>query len=137
MKRSFIKKIAMFAVTCALTVGTISGSAFAKSRDFYNTSTKKVYTISALSDSDFSAFLDDIMSNSDNYVYEFNGKYYSYTSLFNDYVKNKQAGNDTATSFKNCTANTANIKADFDPSAYNGGSSTNPDSSDFSVISIE
>lgn len=137
MKRSFIKKFFTFALTCALTIGAISGSASAASRDFYNTSTKKVYTISALSDSEFSTFVDDIMSNGDNYIYEFNGKYYSYTSLLNDYLKDKKAGQDTTTAFKNCTANTTNVKSDFDPSAYNSGSNTNPDTSDFSVTSIE
>lgn len=135
MKRSFIKKICTFTLTCVLAIGTISGSVFAKNRDFYNTSTKKIYTISALSDSDFEAFINDIADNGDNYVYEFGGKYYSYTSLLNDYSKNKSTGLDTATAFKNCLGNTGNLQANFDPSAYSG--TGNNDSSDFSVISID
>ncbi|MFL0249111.1 hypothetical protein ACJDT4_01640 [Clostridium neuense] len=135
MKKSFIKKICTFTLTCALLVGTISGSVFAKNRDFYNTNTKKIYTISSLSDSEFSDFINDVMSNEDKFVYEFGGKYYSYTSLLNDFQKNKIAGLDTATAFKNCIANTANVQSNFDPSAYS--STGNNDSSDFSVISID
>lgn len=133
MKQSFIKKALTFALTCVLVLGTISGSAFAKTRDFYDSSTNKIYTPTAMSTDDFNKFIDLVMDHGDKIVYEFNGKYYNYSAILSDYLKNKHTGLSVMNAFNASLNNTANLKQGFDPSAYTG----NDDSSDFSVISID
>lgn len=138
MKSNFIKKILTCVLTSVLLVGTISISAFAKNRDFYNTSTKKVYTISDLSDDDFNSFFLDTVENGNNYVYEFGGKYYNYTKIVDDYTAKKNSGLSVMDAFKGCMDNTGNIQKDFDVSKFNGGTTPTPDpTSDFSVTGIE
>lgn len=136
MKKSFIKKTITFTLTCVLILGTISGSIFAKSRDFYDSTTNKIYSSPAdMSDSDFNTFVDLLIDHGDKFAYEFNGKYYNYSAFLSDYGKNKKAGKGTADAFAATLGNAANIQTGFDPSAYSAN--TNPDDSDFSVISID
>lgn len=137
MRKTFIKKLVVSALTGALIVGTISASAFAKTRDFYNTSTKKIYTVSTMTDDDFNSFVNDVADNQDNYVYEFNGKYYSYTAILNDYFAKKKTGLTVMQAFTNCLSNTASMQSGFDPSGYTQNTSNSDNTSDFSVISID
>lgn len=137
MKRNFVKRILTCVLTSVLLVGTISMSAFAKDRDFYNTSTSKVYTISDLSDDDFNNFLLDVTENGDNYVYEFGGKYYNYTKIVDDYTAKKNSGLSVVDAFKACMGNSSNIQQGFDASKFNGGTTPDPTTTDFSVTSIE
>lgn len=134
MKKSFIKKILVFTLTCVLTLSTISGSIFAKTRDFYDSSTKTIYTPGSMSADDFNKFMNLVMDHGDKFVYEFNGKYYNYDAILSDYmVKHKTLG--VVAAFNACVGNSNNIQQSFDPSAYSAN--TNPDDSDFSVISID
>lgn len=136
MKKSFMKKIFVFTLTCVLTLGAISASAFAKTRDFYDSSTNTIYSSPAtMSTADFNNFMNLVMDHPDKFVYEFNGKYYNYNAMLSDYMaKHKTLG--VVDAFNACLANSADIQQSFDPSAY-GTNPTNPDDSDFSVISID
>lgn len=134
MKKSFIKKTFAVVLTCALTVGIFSQGVFAKTRDFYDSSSKIIYSVDDLTDSQFDDFVDKVYSNPGNFVCEFNGKYYNYNNFLADYGKNKKTLGNMG-GFTAALANSANIQQGFDPSAYN--SSTDNPSDDFSVISID